>query len=229
MGIKEVFDLPVPDGKIVIAWINSYSGIVLKTLRTTLVFDPIMINPAECFKADEIIITHEHYDHFSPSLVRALHHKTNARILTTQFVAQRLADVDTQVLRVNDRIVCGDLSLLVTLCEHSANEPLAFVISTQDGILLYHPGDSKPIAEMAQLAEKHKPDILLYSGNSLKNAAQIASLIKPQVTISYYSDAESLQRFRNLMATESPSTNAVMLKRFQAFQYPIRTSTTQQS
>lgn len=220
MSLKEVFELVVPEGKIALAWINSYSGIVIKTPRTTLAFDPVMLDPVECFQADVIVITHEHYDHFSPSLARALHHKTNARVLTTQFVAQRLADVDTRVLRVNNQIVCGDLELLVTYCEHSANEPLALIISTHDGIVLYHPGDSKPIVEMAQLAKEHKPAILLYSGNSLKYAAQIAGLIKPQIAISYYSDAESLQRFRILLEGETLSTQAVMLKRFEVFQYP---------
>jgi len=220
MGQEEIFNLKVSQGKIALAWINSYSCIVIKTSIASLVFDPVLLDPDGNFQADVIVITHEHYDHFSPILVRKLHKKTGAPILTTQFVAQRLEGIDTKILNEEEHINFKDFELYGVHCEHSANGPLSFMVSTQNGIRIYHPSDSKPFAEMVRLRKKENPDILLYSGNSLENAAQIAKLVRPRLAVSYQSDAESQRRFTSLLRKNSPTTKAKMIKLFEVYQYP---------
>ncbi|MBA7495551.1 hypothetical protein ES702_06138 [subsurface metagenome] len=220
MSFKEIFDFQVSPGKIALVWFNSYSGIIIKTPISTLIFDPVRIKLEECIQADVIAITHEHFDHFDPELVRGLQKKTNAPVLTSPFVAQRLPSDKVKSLRVGDSFRIKDVKLHAEYCDHPANQPLSFVISTESGITIYHPNDSNPFGGMAKLRERFKPDILLYFGTSLEKASQIARLVRPQVILSYYTDMESRRRFTDKVEREVPGTNATIIKRFEIYQYP---------
>ena len=109
MGFKEIFDLKVATGKIALVWFNSYSGIIIKTPLTTLIFDPVKIELEEHIQADAIVVTHEHLDHFDPELVRKLQRKTGALILTPPFVAQILRKEETKALEVGDSLFLKDV------------------------------------------------------------------------------------------------------------------------
>ena len=220
MGFKEIFDLEVSSGKIALVWFNSYSGIIIKTPTTTLIFDPVKIKLEEYIQADAIVVTHEHSDHFDPELVRELQKKANATVLTTPFVAQRLGGEQTKALKVGDSFGLKDTELYAERCDHPANQPLSFIISTKSGITIYHPSDSDPFPEMAELEKKYKPDVLAYLGVSLGNAAQITKLVKPQAVISCYTDGESQRKFIEVMKKEVPRTQTKLIKRFEIYQYP---------
>ncbi|MDY6857411.1 MAG: MBL fold metallo-hydrolase [Thermodesulfobacteriota bacterium] len=220
MSLEDVFNSKVPKGKVAIAWINSYSCVVIKTQTVTLVFDPVMLDPNKSFHADMIIITHEHDDHFAPGLLRKIHSRTNTPVLTSEFIAKRLEGIKTQTLNVGDRVIIKDIELYGMHCDHPANRPLSFLISASNGIRIYHPSDSKPFADMVFIRRDFNPDILLYSGNSLEAAAQIASIIEPCIALSYDSDAESKQRFLSLMNESSSVTQPKMIKKYEIYQYP---------
>lgn len=220
MGFKEIFNLRVSSGKIALVWFNSYSGIIVKTPITTLIFDPVKIELEEHIQADAIVITHEHSDHFDPELVRELQKKTNATVLTTPFVAQRLPGEKIKALKVNDSFVLKDVELHAERCDHPANQPLSFIMSTNYGITVYHPSDSDSFPEMVELEKKYKPNILLYLGTSLGNAAQIARLVRPQTVVSCYTDMESERKLIEAMKIRAPETQVKMLKRFEVYQYP---------
>jgi L-ascorbate metabolism protein UlaG (beta-lactamase superfamily) len=220
VGFEEIFDLKVSPGKIALVWFNSYSGIIVKTPITILIFDPVRVKLEEYIQADVIVVTHEHSDHFAPELVRELQKKTNATVLTTPFVAQRLGGEKTKALKVSDSFAFKDVEFHAERCDHPANQPLSFIISTKSGITIYHPSDSDPFPEMAELEEKHKPNILVYLGTSFRNAAQIAKLVKPKVVLSFYTDKESQRKFIETMKEEVPKTQAKVIKRFEIYQYP---------
>ena len=220
MGIKEVLDLEVLKGGVVLAWVNSYSGIMVKSPRATLIFDPKGIRLEEDIQADAFVITHEHLDHFEPELVSDLRSRTNAAILTTPFIARRLTGEKAEALRVGDSLVIKDIELHAERCDHPGSEPLSFIISTESGIVIYHPSDSEPFPEMAELRERFEPDMLLFWGTTFRKAAQMAKLVQPRIVLSYYTDAESARRFAGEMERWSPETEAKLLKRFEIFHYP---------
>ena len=220
MGFKEIFDLEPFPGKIALSWFNSYSGIVIKTPGTTLIFDPVGVSVEECVQADLIVVTHEHSDHFNSRLVKELGKKTDATILTTPFVAKRLPEEKTRVLKVGDSYAVKDVEVHAERCDHPANQPLSFIISTINGITVYHPSDSDPFWEMSELVGKYKPNVLLYVGVSPNNVAQMAKLIKPQVLVSLNTDGESQRKFARALEREAPETQIKMIKRFEIYQYP---------
>ena len=234
MGFKQIFDFVVSPGKVAITWFNSYYGIIVKTPGAILIFDPVKVSLEECIRASAIVITHEHLDHFDPKLAKELQQKTEAPILTTPFIAASLQNENVRALRVGDSIVIEDTELYALRCDHPGNEPLSFIVSRHpspdkvgggeglldSGITIYHPSDSGVFPEMIEIAEKYKPDILLYVGASLGNAAQIARLVRPKVAVSFYTDVGSERNFIEAMRREAPGTQAKLIKRFEIYQYP---------
>jgi len=231
---EESFKLAVPQGSLAITWFNSYSGVIVKTPGAILIFDPVKVSLEECIQADAIVITHEHLDHFDPKLARELQQKTAAPILTTPFVAASLRNENVTALRVGDSVVIKDTELHALRCDHPANQPLSFIVSTRpwpdkegggegcldSGITIYHPSDGEVFPEMIEIAQKYDPDILLYVGASSGNAAQIAKLVRPKVVVSFYTDAGSEKSFIEAIRREAPETQAKLIKRFEIYQYP---------
>jgi len=220
VGFKEISDLTMSPGKIALAWINSYSGIMIKTPKTTIIFDPVRINSEENIQVDIIVVTHEHLDHYDPVLIRDLQKKTSAMVLTTPFISAKLLEENTRALVVGNSFIFNDVEFHAERCDHPANQPLSFVLSTADGVTVYHPSDGDPFPEMAELGKRYKPDILLYFGTALGNAARIAKLVKASVALAPYTDAESQKKFAESMKRNAPITQAKMIKRFEIYEYP---------
>ena len=220
MGFQEIFNLDVPLGKLAITWLNSYSGVIIKTPEAILIFDPVKVSLEECVQANAIVITHEHLDHFAPKLARELQQKTRAPILTTPFIATNLLNESVRAMRVGDSVVIKDTELYALRCDHPANDPLSFIVSTESGITIYHSSDGEAFPEMIEIAETYKPDILLCVGASQVNAAQIARLVNPKVAISFYTDSGSEKSFIEVMRREAPETQVKIIRRFEIYQYP---------
>jgi L-ascorbate metabolism protein UlaG (beta-lactamase superfamily) len=222
VGLREVLSAPVPEQSVVISWVNSYSGIVLRTDRTTLMFDPVRICIDDVSHLDAIVITHEHLDHFEPETVDELHKKTDATVLTTPFIAERLGDLPRRkigAMAIGDCTRVKDIDICAVYCDHPGNTPLSFFIRT-GGISIFHPGDSDAYPEMKSLGEKYAPDLLLYFGTSLENGGQIARLIQPERVVVY--DVEPLfliQRFRENLAAFLPGTGVETIKRYEIYRY----------
>ena len=137
-------------------------------------------------KIDLIIITHEHSDHFEPDLIIELQKKTDALVLTTPFVAQKLKKMKTYVkpLKVGDSFILDTATFCAEHSNHPANQPLSFVVCNEIATI-YHPNDSRPFPEMSLIARKHSPDIMIYTGNLIGAIPEIVDLIKPGLIVTY--------------------------------------------
>ena len=81
-------------------WFNNYAGITLKTPTTTLVIDPVDINSKEITPLDTILITHEHYDHMEPEIIKTIVENNNPIILTNSSVHKILKEnkIESEIL-----------------------------------------------------------------------------------------------------------------------------------
>ena len=120
-------------------------------------------------KADYILVTHEHGDHFDPSAIRLLT-GDSTRLVTNRRCADLLKDVAVptpEVMQNGDRLtLADDLSLEAVpayniteghLQFHPKGRDNGFVI-TLDGLRIYVAGDTEDIPEMANLAPASEGD-----------------------------------------------------------------------
>ncbi len=210
-------DLSVSQGSIALMLLNVYSSLVLRTCLSNIIFDPVVLNldkhDFDVQGVDAIIITHEHIDHFDGKLVLELQKRSNAAIITTPLVAQKLEGIGGKVkaLTVGESVRIKDATFHAEYCEHSANQPLSFIIKT-NAVTIYHPDDSSPFPEMEEIGNKYEPDIMLYIGTPKEGLIKITEMVRPNIVVSYFD-----LRFADL---EIPHAELKMLKQFEIFRYP---------
>ncbi len=65
---------------VALAWVNSYSALVVKTPGATLLFDPVGMDVPEGISLDLVAISHGHSDHWDPPLVARLQQRPESRV-----------------------------------------------------------------------------------------------------------------------------------------------------
>lgn len=169
-------------------------------------------------KADLILITHDHFDHFSPNDVAKIT-KDDTVIVTIAAVAKRLKG-DVRVVKPGDSLTVLGIPIEAVPAYNltkfrSPGEPfhpkasghVGFII-TVGGQRIYHAGDTDVIPEMDDI----QADIaLLPVGGTYTmtadEAAQAANKIKPKVAIPMHHSAivgsvKDAERFRDLCQME---------------------------
>lgn len=192
---EDIFALELGPGWVGLTTFNSHSGLLLKTPFSTIIFDPISIDPATFSRIDTITITHEHWDHLDISVITDIQCRTGALVLTTAFVAQLLHKIPSskiKALEPGDLVFYKGIRFNALRSNHPGHQPLAFLITTQEGVKLYHPSDSDPFPEMGLLATYPGVDILIYLGDSLSKAVQIADLVQPKTILCRYINGKAL-------------------------------------
>ncbi len=147
-------------------------------------------------KADVILVTHEHYDHFSPDDIAKIS-KPDTVIVAPQSVAAK-SNLKIKVVKPGDRITVNGIAIEVVPAYnpnkkfHPKSAGHVGYIVTLRGKRIYHTGDTDEIPEMAQI----QCDIALtpVSGTYVMTAAQAAQVVnklKPALAIPmHYGDAD---------------------------------------
>ncbi len=201
---------------ILFVWFNMYSGILLKTPSKTLAIDPVEVKPKYLQNVDAILITHEHYDHLDPRLVTEVQKSTNCQIIADPASTFRLRHhipIDKlQVIRPGDEIKLGEVSIRAQKCEHTAKTPVTYIITSEDGVKVYHTADSLPFPELAKMGLEEKFDLVFCSvgitvGASPESGFEIARLTRPPLAIPYHTNLPANQTaFAQLLKKELPRT-----------------------
>ena len=164
---------------------------------TTVIIDPFKLrSPAT--KADILLISHEHFDHFSMDDIRKVTNEKTT-ILTIPAVKKDLSGLkvrEIKAIKPGDRVKIGDVSIeaLPAYNLNKFREPgkvfhpkedgkVGFIIGMK-GLRIYHAGDTDAVPEMKGL----KPDVALLpvSGTYVmtpEEAAQAAKMIEPKLVI----------------------------------------------
>ena len=143
-----------------IEWLNHHAGFLITTKNDRRIFiDPWEIKKEE--SADIILITHSHYDHFSPDDIRRI--KTNSTsVIAPIDCREKISGAFKRAgpgTRINeDGIVIEAVPAYNIRRFRAPGEPFhpaekkwnGYVIDI-DGILIYHSGDTDFIEEMKEL------------------------------------------------------------------------------
>jgi L-ascorbate metabolism protein UlaG (beta-lactamase superfamily) len=197
-------------------WFNEYSGILLKTPTKTLAIDPVDVKPKFLKNVDIILLTHEHYDHLDSNLVKEVQKTTGCTIIADPGSAFRLkphVPIDKlQVMRVGDVNKVGEVSIKAVKCNHESRYPNTYIITSEDGVKIYHTSDSLPFPELAKIGLDEKFDLVFCSVGIAKNASpesgfEVARLTKPPLVVPYHTNSHANQKaFQQLIKKELPRT-----------------------
>ncbi len=217
-------------GEIAFVWFNGYSGVTIKTPTKTLVIDPADVD-AEVFKTvDAILITHEHYDHLDEDIVQKIHKRTRCLVVADSTSSKRLKDFVTGdklfEMPVGKEIKLGDVSIRAEGYKHPAVTPVSYLITTEDGVKVYHTGDSLPYPDMKQVGERSPPDLVFCTvgmpapGASPQSGLEIVRMVKPKVAVPYHASYVERKKFSDLVAKEAPNVKGMVVEQNEVAKYP---------
>ena len=220
----------VKNGEIAFVWFNGYSGIAIKTPTETIVVDPADVD-AKVFKAvDAVLVTHEHYDHLDEGIIRDLHKRTHCIVVADSTSAKRLKDSVSGdklfEMPTGKEIKFGNATVRAEAFKHPATTPVSYLITSEDGIKIYHTGDSLPHPDMKQLGDRSPPDVVFCTvgapapGASPQSGLEIVRLVKPKVAVPYHAPYVDRKKFCELVAKEAPKVKCMVVEQNQPTKYP---------
>ena len=217
---------------ILFVWFNQYAGILLKTPSKTLAIDPVDIKPKSLQNVDAILITHEHYDHLDPRLITDIQKATNCTIIADSASAKKLQHAipneKLQEIKPGTEIKIGEVSVKAEKCNHTAQAPVTYIITSEDDVKIYHTADSLPFPELAAMGQREKFDVVFCTvgiapGSTPQTGFEIARLTKPQVAVPYHTASTTSQtEFAALLKKELPRTACLIPEQNKIYQVSKR-------
>jgi len=207
--------------EILFQWFNRYAGVVIKTPSKILLIDPVEVKPKAFKQVDAILISHEHYDHLDQPLVSEIHKLTKCPIVADPTSAKRLENIippeKLQEIQPGSEIKFGEVAVKAERCNHSpAASPVTFLITSEDGVKVFHTADSLPFPEMMSIGEVEKPDVVFCTvgiapGASPEAGLEIVKLTRPKVAVPYHTASnEDFKRFAELMKKDMPKVKCLI-------------------
>jgi L-ascorbate metabolism protein UlaG (beta-lactamase superfamily) len=207
--------------EIFFVWFNKYAGVTIKTPSKTLVIDPVDVKPRDFKTVDAVLVTHEHYDHLDQPLIAELHKLTQCMVVADPTSARRLKNVipqeKLQEVQPGSEIKIGDVTVKIEKSNHPpASTPVTFVITSEDGVKVFHTADSLPFPEMVGIGEKEKLDMVFCTvaiapGASPETGVDIARLTKPKVAVPYHTGSGADQKkFAELLKKDLPKITCLI-------------------
>jgi L-ascorbate metabolism protein UlaG (beta-lactamase superfamily) len=215
-------------------WFNRYAGVTIKTPSKTLVIDPVDVKPRNFGAVDAVLVTHEHYDHLDQALVSELCKLTGCTVVADPTSARRLRNAilpqKLQEIQPGSEVKIGDVTVKAERCNHPpATTPISFLITSEDGVKIFHTADSLPFPEMTEIGEKEKPDLVFCTvgiapNTSPETGVDIARLTKPKVAVPYHTGASGDQKkFAELLKKELPKITCLVPEIGKIYQISRRT------
>ncbi|MDH7477856.1 MAG: MBL fold metallo-hydrolase [Candidatus Bathyarchaeota archaeon] len=220
--------------EILFAWFNRYAGVTIKTPSKTLIIDPVEVKSRTFKSVDAILISHEHYDHLDQSLISEIHKNTLCVVVADPTSAKRLRNVvapeKLHEIQSGLEVKLGGVSIKGEKCNHPpAATPVSFIITSEDGVKIFHTADSLPFPEMASIGEKEKFDVVFCTvgiapGSSPETGAEIARLTKPKVAVPYHTgSATDQKKFAEILKREMPKITCLVPEVGKIYQISKRT------
>jgi L-ascorbate metabolism protein UlaG (beta-lactamase superfamily) len=217
---------------IMFVWFNHYSGVLIKTPTQTIVVDPVDVKARNLSDVNAILITHEHYDHLDQRVVGEIQKATNCMVIADPASARRLNHIippeKLQEIRPNAEIKVGEVSVKAEKSNHPAAAPVTFIITSEDGVKVFHTADSLPFPELAAIGEREKFDVVFCTVGIAPSASpetgfEIARLTKPQVAVPYHTNSTAEQRkFAEILKKELPRTACLIPEQNNIYQVSKR-------
>ena len=158
-------------------------------------------------KADVILVTHEHFDHFDRDAIATL--KKDGTQVIANLAVQKMLGSDTALANGEQRTLAKDISLAAvpaynTTPGHTQFHPKGRdngYVLTMGGLRIYIAGDTEDISEMANLKDI---DVAFLPCNqpytmTPEQVAKAARTIKPKVLFPYHYSQTPIKQVADLL------------------------------
>lgn len=207
--------------EVLFVWFNRYAGVTLKTPSKTLVIDPVDVKPRDFKAVDAVLITHEHYDHLDQSLVSELFKLTQCTVIADPTSYRRLRNTipaeKLQEAPPGSEIVLDKVVVRVEKSNHPpAATPVCYIVTSEDGLKVFHTADSLPYSDMVDIGTREKLDVAFCTvgiapGASPESGVEIARLTRPKVAVPYHTGSTADQKkFAEVLKNELPKMTCVV-------------------
>ncbi len=217
----------------VITWLGHATFLVQTPGQKQIVLDPWLAGNPKCppeyerlDAADLILISHGHFDHMGSAVDLAT--RTGATVVSNFEIGTYLASrgvQNTVGMNKGGTVAVHGIKITMVHADHSSGisaedggtiyggEAAGFVVTLENGLTLYHAGDTNVFSDMSIIRELYAPDIAMlpiggHFTMSPKEAAYAVKLLRPKMVIPmHYGTFEALtgtpDALRDLLAGES--------------------------
>ena len=217
---------------VMFTWINQYSGVLLQTQTKTLLVDPVDVKAKNYPKIDAILITHEHYDHLDQTIVTDIQKATGCAVIadpaSTKKLQTTIPPAKLVAIKAGQQTKLGAVTIKAQKSNHHATSPNTYIITSEDGVKIYHTSDSLPFPEMGQMGQKEHIDIVFCTvgaapGATAESGFEIAWLTKPALAVPYHTGSPANQtKFAELMKTKLRKSACLIPELNQTYQVSKR-------
>ncbi|MFX1469848.1 MAG: MBL fold metallo-hydrolase [Promethearchaeota archaeon] len=203
-----------------IYWLG-HAAFKLKTASGRIIYlDPYQIKEGE-EKADIIVSTHSHGDHFDSSSIKILM-KDDTVLIGPESIASSLQKFNGKPLKLGDSFDYKDLSIELVPAynikkpNHPKRNKWAGIIVTAEDKSVYHAGDTERIPEMKDLASRNITVALMPCGGTytmdFDEATDSIIDVKPRFAVPMHNWGKDLTKFKKLLEKKDPSIKVEILK-----------------
>ncbi|MFX0000605.1 MAG: MBL fold metallo-hydrolase [Candidatus Hodarchaeota archaeon] len=203
-----------------ITWLG-HAAFKIKTPSGRIIYlDPYQIKKG-AEKADIIVSTHSHGDHFDSSSIINLK-RDDTVIIGPESIASNLQKFNGTPLKLGQSFDYKDLSIELVPAynikkpNHPKRNEWAGIIVTAEGKSLYHAGDTERIPEMKDLVSRNITVAMMPCGGTytmdFNEATDSVVDVKPEIAIPMHNWGKDLTEFKKLLEKKDPSIKCVILE-----------------
>lgn len=208
------------DAQMEIYWLGHASFKIKMFSGRIIYLDPYKVSKDE-EKADIIVSSHSHGDHFSKSDIKKLW-KEETILLGPESIANSLKDFDGQSLKIGEKFAYKDFSIelfpayTIKKQTHPKSNGWTGTIIESAGKSIYHAGDTERIPEMKTLADRKITVALLPCGGTytmdFEEATDSAMDIQPEIVVPMHNWGKDLKEFEEIMNKKNPKIKVEILE-----------------
>jgi len=208
------------EGQFKLVWLGHACFKIVTRSGQVIYLDPYKVSKDE-EKADIIVSSHSHGDHFSKSDIKKLW-KEGTILLGPESIGRSLKDFNGQALKVGKPFTYKDFSIelfpayTIKKPTHPKGNGWTGTIIESGGKSIYHAGDTEKIPEMKTLAKRKITVALLPCGGTytmdFEEATDAAIDIQPQIVVPMHNWDKNLKEFEVIMNRKDPNIKVEILE-----------------